>query len=101
LKIKSKKLRDSARGEECQVGIAGVCSYNTETTILAHLPFDDGGMAIKSSDLSSCYCCAACHDAIDGRVRSDEFIQNKHFYLRRANVRTLILLNDKGIIDIK
>lgn len=95
--IKSKKLRESARGEECTFQIAGVCNHNTETVVLCHLPSDISGY--KSTDLSSGYGCSSCHSAIDSRGKlSDE---DYEFYCRRAQVRTISRFEDKGLIAIK
>ena len=60
------KYTKSARGQECQVRIPGVCNGNPETVVLAHL--NGGGMGMKRSDIHGAYACSACHDAIDGRT---------------------------------
>lgn len=36
--IRSKALRNSARGQLCKLQLLGVCQGGTETTVLAHLP---------------------------------------------------------------
>ena len=62
-------LRQSAKGRECQARIVGVCNYDPETTVLAHM--NGAGMALKSSDLFGAFCCSACHSWLDsGYVRS-------------------------------
>ena len=99
--MRSQAIRDSARGEYCTVNIAGVCSYDPETTVLAHLPDESHGMGKKSDDISVCYACSACHDAIDLRVNSGEYIAHADFYLRRANIRTIRRLIQSGIISVK
>ena len=68
VKVRSKKLRDSAKGQACTLQIPGICNHNNETTVLAHVSCGDKGMATKPSDLSACFACSCCHDAIDGRV---------------------------------
>ena len=60
------KLRDSARGQECQVRLPGICNFDRATTVLAHL--NGGGMAMKQSDLFGAYSCSSCHDIVDGRT---------------------------------
>lgn len=97
--IKSTHLRKSAQGEECTVNVLHYCNYDTSTTVLAHLPSDISGY--KPTDLSSCYCCSSCHDLIDRRVWSDEFESGRDWYLRRAQVRTLTRMLDKGLITVK
>lgn len=59
--------RKEAQGRECQVRIPGVCNHNPETVVLAHL--SGGGMGAKRNDLHGAWCCSACHDAIDGRIK--------------------------------
>ena len=88
--MKSKKLRDSARGEECSFQIAGVCNGNPETTVLCHIPTKDtGGMGMKPDDATnSAFGCSSCHDAIDGRTDSLEYRANRWFYNFRAIGRT-------------
>ena len=100
--IRSKKLRESARGKPCTLQIVGVCNGNWETTVLGHLPDESHGMAKKSDDISSGYGCSACHDVIDGRKPwpAGEK-EHEQFYLRRAQVRTLRMMFDDGLISIK
>ncbi|BBI46989.1 hypothetical protein KPSA1B_105772 [Pseudomonas syringae pv. actinidiae] len=38
MRMTSKKLRASAKGQDCTVRIPAICNYNPETTVLAHLP---------------------------------------------------------------
>lgn len=99
--MKSKALRDSARDEACTVQIAGVCNYLWETTVLAHLPDESNGMGKKPDDISVCYSCSSCHDAIDGRVRSAELESDREWYLRRAMIRTWRRFHEKELIKIK
>ena len=37
MKVVSKKIRNSARGQDCALRIPGVCNFNPETTVLAHV----------------------------------------------------------------
>ena len=97
--IQSKKLRDSARGEQCTVNISGVCCYDESTVILAHLPSSIAGY--KSTDLSSCYACHTCHTAIDQIGSVSEFEESRDWYLRRAMVRTWTRFYDMGLITVK
>lgn len=68
--IRSKKLKDSARGRDCELRLIGICNHNNETTILAHIG-RDRGTAIKCNDTMAVFACSACHDVIDGRVSYD------------------------------
>lgn len=98
MKIKSKTIRDSARGEECTLNIYGICNGDPETTVLAHLPDESNGMGTKPDDISACYACHACHDAIDKRTRMAS--EEREWYCRRAMVRTWRRLVEKGLVTI-
>jgi len=98
--IRSKKLRQSAKLQACTLNIVGVCNYLPETTVLAHIPDQYKGIGFKSSDISSCFACSSCHDAIDGRVIVDEFEDNAEFYLFRAWRRTIERWFDMGVINV-
>jgi hypothetical protein len=102
--IRSKKLRDSARGQVCTLNIARICNGNPETTILAHIPDGNGGMALKGHDISACFACSSCHDAIDGRHPYFQQGNNRdhyHWYLMRGLNRTLVAWIESGLINVK
>lgn len=67
---RNKKLRDSARGQDCQLRIPGVCNGNPETVVWCHLNGQEfgKGMGHKSHDIFGFYGCSACHDVYDGRA---------------------------------
>lgn len=59
-------LRKLARGQQCQVRIASVCNFNSETTVLAHLRMAGiTGTGLKANDLLGAWCCSACHAATE------------------------------------
>ena len=62
-------IRKAAKGEECTLNIAGVCSYDPETVVLCHFPSDSHGIGFKSPDVSAGFGCAKCHDALEGPSR--------------------------------
>jgi len=93
------KIRKSAKGEGCQVRIPGVCNFDPETVVFAHL--GGGGMGIKSSDAHGAYCCSSCHDAIDGRVKVNFTKDELKLMFFDAMVRTQLILINKGLIIIK
>lgn len=99
--IKSKALRDSARDQDCTLNIVGVCNYNSETTVLAHLPDESNGMGKKSDDISACFACSSCHDAIDRRANYSMPVEDREFYFRRAMIRTWRKWRDMGLVIIK
>ena len=100
--MKSQKMRDSARNEQCTLNLMGVCNYDPATTILAHLPDESNGMGKKADDLSACYTCSACHDAIDNRRKWPESeSEHREWYYRRAQTRTWRRMVELGVITIK
>lgn len=67
-------LKKLARGQECQVRIPGVCNFNSETTVLAHIRMPGiTGTGMKAPDLLGAWCCSACHQATESNpsVRGD------------------------------
>lgn len=64
----SKKLRDSARDEDCIW-----CGTNDGTTVLAHS--NEGahgkGMGLKAHDLLSLYLCRSCHENFDSMAKDE------------------------------
>lgn len=97
--IRSKAIRESARGEDCTLQIAGVCSYRPETVVLCHFPDESHGVGRKSDDISAGYGCSACHDWIDRRVKGRD--EEAEWYMRRSQTRTLRRLIERGIVVIK
>lgn len=98
--IRSKKYKDAARGQPCTLNIAGVCNYDPETVVFAHFPDESHGMAKKADDFIGGDCCSSCHDAIDGRVKCEEYQQHKGFYLRRAQNRTMRNRIERGMVKL-
>lgn len=59
-------LRKLAKGQECQVRIAGVCNFNPETTVLAHIRMKGvTGVGMKAPDILGAWCCSECHKAVE------------------------------------
>ena len=60
------KLRNLARGRQCQVRVPFCCNGNEETVVLAHYRMATlSGMGIKSPDWCGAWACSDCHRAID------------------------------------
>lgn len=98
LRHESKKLRDSARGQECQIRIPGICNHDNETVVLAHL--NGGGMSTKHSDLFASFACSSCHDAIDGRIQTKYFNDELDLMLLQGMVRTQQIWLDEGLVKL-
>jgi hypothetical protein len=99
MKVRSKKLRESARDQECTFQIEGVCTHDNSTTVLCHINvLGDKGFGTKSSDLSAAFGCYACHDFVDN-VRLCP--QDSLFYTRRAILRTMHRWVEMGLIKVE
>ncbi len=94
----SKKIRNSARGQQCLVRIHGVCNGNSETVVLAHVG-RGSGMGQKCDDIHAAYACSSCHDAIDGRTPAGDprFIR---LYAYEGMIRTQKLLLEQELIQV-
>ena len=96
------RIRDSANGEECHVRLIGICNGRTDTTVWSHWPGLDGdrGMGIKSVDVAGAYCCAACHDAIDGRTHAGPGHDRGAIVMgwMLGHLRSLVTLARKGLV---
>lgn len=90
------KLRKYARGKPCMVRIHGVCNYNPETTVLAHL--NGAGVGRKHHDLFGAWCCSDCHDYCDGRTMPGAPADLRRQYLIEGILRTQQALIDDGKI---
>ena len=91
-------LRKSARGRDCQVRIPGMCNFDPTTVVLAHL--NGGGMGTKKHDLFGAFCCSSCHDAIDGRTRTDYSHDEMELMHRQGGERTLAIWLAEGLINV-
>lgn len=101
-RIKSKALRESARGEDCLLRIPGVCSWQPDETILAHNPYTMGnnGIGIKTDDLFSIYACSKCHDCIDRLEYVEIDPDQLELMARRAMQATQLKFIEKGLISV-
>lgn len=93
-------IRKSAQGQECQVRIPGVCNGNPETTVWCHVNDGTNGVGAKPNDMSGCYGCSDCHDAIDRR-RRDVPQTDLCRYILDAVLRSQRILRDLGIIEVR
>ena len=66
---RSKKIMNSAKGENCTLRLIGICNFNPETTISAHIG-RRRGMGIKAGDNMVVYACRDCHSEIDSYHKS-------------------------------
>ena len=95
-------IRDSARGEECQLRFDRVCLGTTDTTVWCHWPGLDAGrgMGLKALDLAGCYGCLACHDVLDMRAQPPAHLNRQAIELGFlfGHLRSLVRLGQKGVL---
>ena len=94
----SKKVRNSARDEDCSLRL-GMCS-GAETVVLAHIG-RNRGMGIKCGDHFAVYACSNCHDFIDGRVNYPHIDIDLEHEKLRALEETQLKLISKGLMVVK
>ncbi len=94
--IRSKAIRQSARGQPCTVHAPG-CTGDNETTVWAHsnLQLHGKGMGLKAHDIFGCYACVSCHAWLDQRKPDWRELFWGAFAL------SLIRLVEIGIIEVK
>jgi hypothetical protein len=93
MKIKTnKKLRLSARWQDCMIRLPGICNFDNSTTVLAHL--NGGGMGMKKHDMFASFACCACHEKVDTDRKYE-------LYHRQGVERTQQFWLENGYIEIK
>lgn len=90
------RIRKAARGQACMVRIPGVCNFNPETTVLAHI--NGAGIGKKAPDFQGAFCCSDCHDVIDERVKIDLTKDKIKLHFWEGVFRTQELLFHDGLI---
>ncbi len=88
--MKSKKIRLSAKNENCSLRISPNCQ-DGETVVFCHLNSNYRGVGMKSPDLFGVYGCYWCHQLLDSS-KVDYYDQ------LRALQETQMKLYDKGLI---
>lgn len=95
------KVTKFAKDQSCTVRLPFHCNGNPETTVPAHI---NGvrfghGTGIKVNDLFTAHACSACHDVVDGRVKSVMLTQDEIKLAHYEGVfETQLRLIDKGLI---
>ena len=94
------KLREAARGMDCQVRLPG-CNFDPATTCLAHYRLAGTcGTGMKPPDLLGAWACSSCHDLCDGRHRIVGGLNHADIRLAHAEgcLRTLNELIKRGLL---
>jgi uncharacterized CHY-type Zn-finger protein len=92
-------LRESARGADCMIRIPGICSFNNEETVLAHV--NGAGMGIKADDTEASFACYPCHCAVDSKptVRHSFTTADIKLMFLQGCVRTRDYWRENGYIN--
>ena len=95
------KIRKSARGQQCQIRLIGICNHNSETVVLAHYRMAGTcGMGMKPSDIQAAYACSRCHDASDGRLKTDLSPDELQTAFAEGVMRTQQILIKQGLLKV-
>lgn len=97
------KITKSAKGEECQIRIPGICKGNKETVVWCHANGSAAGKGIgmKSYDLLGAYGCQNCHDMYDRRTKPlmmHGSYENIKLMFWEGHARSLVMLIEKGLV---
>ena len=94
------KITKSANGEDCQVRIIGVCTFDPAMTIWSHCRHGAAGKgkAIKALDIAGAYACTACDAAYD-QLQGVSHMSREQVDLDwfMGHMRSLVILNRKGL----
>ena len=74
-----------------------VCKHNPETVVLAHL--NGAGMGLKNPDIFGAYACYACHQAVDGAVRTQYTRNELRLFHLEGVIRTQRIMLGLGLIN--
>lgn len=98
-RTKTSKIRQSAKGQQCTVGIPQICNGNPETVVLAHL--NGGGMGAKHPDIHAAFSCSACHSWLDGGYANTGYNRDiRDLWHLQAVIRTQLILIKQGLMEV-
>ncbi|MHB0965518.1 MAG: nuclease domain-containing protein [Bellilinea sp.] len=98
------KITESARNEDCQIRIPGVCNFNPATVVWCHAGGSAAGkgLGMKVPDILGAYGCSKCHDAVDNRSWATTWNGYSKEQIRlmfwEGHARSVIILMNKGLI---
>lgn len=100
--MKTTAIRQSARGEECDVRIPGVCTFDSSHTIWSHYRGHAGGkgLSLKSLDECGANACTSCDAVYDGQAPRPAGMSKADVDLMwlQGHMRSLMKLKRKGLI---
>lgn len=100
--MKTSKIRQSARGEQCTINLPGVCNFDADTVCWCHSNrYEHGkGMGLKAKDEHGAYGCSECHATYDRQKKRPDHLSldNVEEAFTMAMVKSRQILKDKGLI---
>lgn len=97
----TKRIMASARLRDCTIRIPGVCNFNPETTVFAHLSGVRFGHGIGIKTRFGAYACSSCHDVVDGRVKVAGDKKDAYIAHLEGVIETIGVLLDIGLMVMK
>lgn len=94
------KITQSAKGEDCTIRLPGICNGNPETVVFCHISGIRHGHGVGQKTDFGAYGCSDCHDAVDGRRKTDftrDSVRLAHF---EGAIETMRKLDEKGLIQL-
>lgn len=105
IEARGRRIRESARGEQCQVRYVGICSHDPAKTIWSHarwgaqLGEGGRGMSTKASDILGAYACTACDAAYDQMTGAGDMTRAElDLDWMMGLLRSIVMLEKKGIV---
>lgn len=102
---RGRRIRESARGKDCQVRYVGICSHDPAMTIWSHARWGaqlgefGKGMATKSLDELGAFACVPCDSAYDQRMGAGSMTREElDLAWLLGHLRSLGILVRDGII---
>lgn len=94
---RASKIRESARGQQCQVRVPGICNGDPATVVLAHL--NGAGAGTKAHDIHGAYACSECHGWLDGGfAQAGHNRDTRDLWHLQGVIRTQCILLEKGLV---
>ena len=89
-----------AEGRDCTARITGVCNGRADTSVWAHLNSIrwGSGRGLKGPDVCGLIACSACHDVIDGRVKTNHDRDYIRLLAYEGHMESIALLDKAGVI---
>jgi hypothetical protein len=96
---KQSKYTKSARGQACQVRLQG-CDSGVENSKVCFAHLNGGGMGLKCADIHGSFCCASCHDILDGRKATEFTPETLELAHLRGCIRTQKKMLKMGVLEL-